>query len=378
MKPGDALCIIECDGGSYLFVPGHQDGPLQLITNVRPIPSERITSIAKAVQECAYSWEPTARILGNISAEDVADLCSAVLQCPVESDGLSDLSVYSYDAGESVRISRMGESALWCITTHGVIPDWWFNLGMHYDFVSAGAAFAAIKLAQQAVKQSGQVAAVEICHARKDGGCDWDQCPQLRDGEPAATRRSCPLPLDPDDIERAELDALRRALEARQVKAAPAAAPAPTALGPNPLWITQKSPGANQGFANCLPTRARPSILIFCPLATTGRDQADRLAAQLDFEFITGLEIEHGGVSLADHQVAIELHLGPKAELAPRGCFATHLAGTSKINPLSVEERFLTRREVEAFAAISLGGDVAASPNKVGFADVAQLLDLGH
>ena len=209
MKPGDALCIIECDGGSYLFVPGHQDGPLQLITNVRPIPSERITSIAKAVQECAYSWEPTARILGNISAEDVADLCSAVLQCPVESDGLSDLSVYSYDAGESVRISRMGESALWCITTHGVIPDWWFNLGMHYDFVSAGAAFAAIKLAQQAVKESGQVAAVEICHVHKDGECHWEQCPQLRDGEPAATRRSCPLPLVPDDIERAELDALR-------------------------------------------------------------------------------------------------------------------------------------------------------------------------
>ena len=56
--------------------------------------------------------------------------------------------------------------------------------------------------------------ALEICHAHKDGECYWEQCPQLRDGEPATTSRSCPLPLDPDDIERAELDALRRELEA--------------------------------------------------------------------------------------------------------------------------------------------------------------------
>lgn len=81
--------------------------------------------------------------------------------------------------------------------------------------------------AQQAVTESGRVAAVEICHVHKDGECHWEQCPQLRDGEPAATGRSCPLPLDLADIERAELDALRRALEARQLKAAPAAAPAP-------------------------------------------------------------------------------------------------------------------------------------------------------
>jgi hypothetical protein len=62
---------------------------------------------------------------------------------------LPSLSVYSYDAGESVRISRMGESNCWCIIASGLIPDWWFNLEMHYDFASAGAAFAAIRLAQQ-------------------------------------------------------------------------------------------------------------------------------------------------------------------------------------------------------------------------------------
>jgi hypothetical protein len=67
---------------------------------------------------------------------------------------LPSLSVYSYDAGESVRISRMGESNCWCIIASGLVPDWWFNLEMHYDFASAGAAFAAIRLAQQTAKKS--------------------------------------------------------------------------------------------------------------------------------------------------------------------------------------------------------------------------------
>jgi hypothetical protein len=67
---------------------------------------------------------------------------------------LPNLSVYSYDAGESVRISRMGESNCWCIIASGLIPDWWFNLEMHYDFASAGAALAAIRLAQQTAKKS--------------------------------------------------------------------------------------------------------------------------------------------------------------------------------------------------------------------------------
>ena len=67
---------------------------------------------------------------------------------------LPSLSVYSYDAGESVRISRMGESNCWCIIASGLIPDWWFNLEMHYDFASAGAALAAIRLARQIAKKS--------------------------------------------------------------------------------------------------------------------------------------------------------------------------------------------------------------------------------
>ena len=40
---------------------------------------EHITSIAKAVQECARAWAPNARLLGNVRAEDIDDLCNAVL-----------------------------------------------------------------------------------------------------------------------------------------------------------------------------------------------------------------------------------------------------------------------------------------------------------
>lgn len=31
------------------------------------------------------------------------------------------------------------------------------------------------------------------CHADRDGDCDWSECPQTRDGEPAKTGRHCPL-----------------------------------------------------------------------------------------------------------------------------------------------------------------------------------------
>jgi hypothetical protein len=35
------------------------------------------------------------------------------------------------------------------------------------------------------------------CHAGSDGDCVWEQCPQLRDGEPIATGRHCPLAGEP-------------------------------------------------------------------------------------------------------------------------------------------------------------------------------------
>jgi hypothetical protein len=49
---------------------------------VGEVASERIVSIAKAVQECAFAHEPDARLIGNVCAEDVADLCAAALATP--------------------------------------------------------------------------------------------------------------------------------------------------------------------------------------------------------------------------------------------------------------------------------------------------------
>jgi|SRR6185436_15923450 len=34
---------------------------------------------------------------------------------------------------------------------------------------------------------------LSICHAAKDGDCNWLLCPQIRDGEPAKSGRHCPL-----------------------------------------------------------------------------------------------------------------------------------------------------------------------------------------
>jgi hypothetical protein len=31
------------------------------------------------------------------------------------------------------------------------------------------------------------------CHAGQDGDCYWPECPQVRDGEPVASGRHCPL-----------------------------------------------------------------------------------------------------------------------------------------------------------------------------------------
>jgi hypothetical protein len=40
---------------------------------------------------------------------------------------------------------------------------------------------------------------LEGCHADRDGDCTWKDCPQLRDKEPSATGRHCPL--DVEDTE---------------------------------------------------------------------------------------------------------------------------------------------------------------------------------
>lgn len=39
----------------------------------------------------------------------------------------------------------------------------------------------------------------EHCHSARDGDCNWECCPQNRDGEPHATGRHCPLDLHEEE-----------------------------------------------------------------------------------------------------------------------------------------------------------------------------------
>lgn len=39
----------------------------------------------------------------------------------------------------------------------------------------------------------------DACHAHLDGDCYWERCPQIRDGEPEASGRHCPLDVLPEE-----------------------------------------------------------------------------------------------------------------------------------------------------------------------------------
>ena len=84
---GDVAYLLDCirDGGSDPVAlqecRDHANTARDLLVAepVGEVAGERIVSIAKAVQECAFAHGPDARLIGNVCAEDVADLCAAVL-----------------------------------------------------------------------------------------------------------------------------------------------------------------------------------------------------------------------------------------------------------------------------------------------------------
>jgi len=59
------------------------------MTNSRLL-SDRIISIAKAVQLHALDWGPHFMLIGNVCAEDIADLCGAVLALAQSKPALTD------------------------------------------------------------------------------------------------------------------------------------------------------------------------------------------------------------------------------------------------------------------------------------------------
>ncbi len=51
----------------------------------------------------------------------------------------------------------------------------------------------AIRDEREAEKPDPLPERMDHCHAGRDGECNWKACPQIRDNEPTATGRHCPL-----------------------------------------------------------------------------------------------------------------------------------------------------------------------------------------
>ena len=66
----------------------------------------------------------------------------------------------------------------------------------------------------------------------------------------------------------------------------------------------------------------------------TRGDQTDGFLAKLDLKLVTGFQVQHGGVSLADQQIAIALNFGDVAQFA--STFAKSPGSASEINAFCV------------------------------------------
>ena len=80
----------------------------------------------------------------------------------------------------------------------------------------------------------------------------------------------------------------------------------------------------------------RRLILFF---RSTNGNQADLLASKLDLIFITGLQFLQGGVSVADHQVAVALNGWCVGELSAAFTYATT---STKRNTLGFKQSLVT------------------------------------
>lgn len=100
------------------------------------------------------------------------------------------------------------------------------------------------------------------------------------------------------------------------------------------------------------------------------------LVDKLDLECVTGLEAEKIGVSLAHHEVAVELNLGGVAELAP--AFAPALtAAIAEADALGIEQGLIEGGEVKSLTAVFLLAHIASRTDELTFGNIPQLFDFG-
>jgi hypothetical protein len=117
------------------------------------------------------------------------------------------------------------------------------------------------------------------------------------------------------------------------------------------------------------------ALLVFS--RTADRGEGDLPATQLDLELIARLEAQLVGVGIADHQVAVELHLGHIAQAA--ACLTAALVATiAEAHTLGVQQGFIEGGELQPNAAIFLGAHVAALTHYFGLGGIVQLLEFGE
>jgi len=134
--------------------------------------------------------------------------------------------------------------------------------------------------------------------------------------------------------------------------------------------------GPQRAMHSRSPCAVNRRSILFC---SAQRDELDLLAAQLDLELIAGRQPQLGGVGLAHHQVAVELHPGGLAEApALRAPAAASSNAVAQVHPLGIQQCLIEGGEVEALAAILLAAHVAAAAHKIRFAGLAELLDLAE
>ena len=107
----------------------------------------------------------------------------------------------------------------------------------------------------------------------------------------------------------------------------------------------------------------------------TRGDQTDGFLAKLDLKLVTGFQVQHGGVSLADQQIAVALHFGDVAQLAT--AFANRSTTAAQIHALGFKQSFVEGCEIQAITTIFLVRDVSASSHQIGFGNISKLFDLG-
>ena len=94
------------------------------------------------------------------------------------------------------------------------------------------------------------------------------------------------------------------------------------------------------------------------------RAQGGFFATQLDLELITGMKIQHGGVGLANQEIAVSLHCGDV------GKFATTFAdsastGCTEIDALGFKQSFVEGDEVETLTTTFLLRNIAKGTNQI-------------